>query len=74
MDTSCYELAWLIHSGVGELAMRGTRPNWTAILRHGETYSAVAVVLMMWGHVPQFVPCSFPWRLFRDESFAQVFR
>ena len=24
-----------------------------------ERHSAVAVVLMVWGHAPQFVPCSF---------------
>ena len=39
-----------------------------------ERHSAVAVVLMVWGHAPQFVPCSFPRRLFLEESFARVSR
>ena len=36
-DASCYETACLIQSCVDELAMRGTGPDRTAILRHGET-------------------------------------
>ena len=39
-----------------------------------ERHSAVAVVLMVWGHAPQFVPCSFLRRLFLEESFARVLR
>ena len=37
MDTSCYETACLIQICVDELAMRGTGPDTTSILRHGET-------------------------------------
>ena len=31
-----------------------------------ERHSAAAVVLVVWRHAPQFVPCSFLGRLFRD--------
>ena len=37
-----------------------------------ERHSAVAVVLVMWGNAPQFVPSSFLRRLFLEESFARV--
>ena len=36
-DVSCYETACLIQSCVYELAMCGTGPDRTAILRHGES-------------------------------------
>ena len=36
-DASCYETACLVQSCVDELAMCGTGPDRTAILRHGET-------------------------------------
>ena len=36
-DASCYETACLIQSWVYELAMCGTGPDRTALLRHGET-------------------------------------
>ena len=36
-DASCYETACLIQSCVDEHAMRGTGPDRTAILGHGET-------------------------------------
>ena len=36
-DASCYETACLLQSCVDALAMRGTGPDRTAILRHGKT-------------------------------------
>ena len=36
-DASCYETACLIQGCVDALAMRGTGPDRTAILRHGKT-------------------------------------
>ena len=36
-DASCYETACLIQSCVNELAMCGTGPDRTAIIRHSET-------------------------------------
>ena len=36
-DATCYQTACLIQSCVYELAMCGTDPDRTAILRHGET-------------------------------------
>ena len=59
--------SYVIQSCVDELAMRGTGPDRTTILRHAETYSAFAVVLMVWGHAPKSVPCSFLRRLFLEE-------
>ena len=53
--------------------MRGTAQTehqYSATERHSD----VAVVLMVWGHAPQFVPCSFLRRWFLEESFARVFR
>ena len=37
-DACCYETACLIQGCVDELAMRGTGPDRTAILRHGESH------------------------------------
>ena len=39
-----------------------------------ERHSAVVVVLVVSGYAPRFVPCSFIRGLFREESFARVFR
>ena len=35
-DASCYETTCIVQSCVDELAMRGTGPDRTAILRHAE--------------------------------------
>ena len=51
----------------GERAQTGQQYSVT------ERHSAVAIVLVVWGHAPQFVPCSFLRRLFLEESFARVF-
>ena len=70
-NASWYETAGVIQSCVDELAMPGTGPDRSAILRHGETLCCRRRHHGV-GACTQVRP--FLRRLFLEESFARVFR
>ena len=70
-DASCYETACLIQSCVGELAMRGTGPDRTTILRHGKSKCCRRRPHFVGARTP-VRPMQLPQEVFLEESFARA--